>query len=55
MISSTAVLKFSEFGVLKFHFMEAGCMRAINNPFPGPGADNVHRLFGLVPPREEAP
>ena len=34
-------------------------MRGLNNPFPAPGADKVHRRFGLEPPllllREEAP
>ena len=30
--------------------MGAGCMRGLNNPFPAPGAGNVHRWFGLGPP-----
>ena len=39
--------------------MGAGCMSDLNNPFPTPGADSVHRQFGLGPPslllREKAP
>ena len=38
--------------------MGAGCMHALNNPFPDPGADDVHRLFSLRPPSllpEKAP
>ena len=38
--------------------MGTGCLRGLNNPFSAPGADNVHRRFGLEPPsllfREEA-
>ena len=30
--------------------MWAGCMRGLNNPFPSPVADDVHRRFGLGPP-----
>ena len=38
--------------------MGAGCMRGLNNPFPAPGADDVHYRFSLGPPSllpEEAP
>ena len=39
--------------------MGAGCMGGLNNPFPAPGADDVHGQFSLGPPslllREEAP
>ena len=39
--------------------MGAECMHGLNNPFPAPGVDNVHRQFILGPPslllREEAP
>ena len=39
--------------------MGAGCMYDLINPFPVPGADNVHRRFTHGPPslllREEAP
>ena len=38
--------------------MGDGCMCGLNKPFLAPGADNVHRRFGLGPPwrllREEA-
>ena len=30
--------------------MGAGCKRGLNNPFPAPGADDVHRRFSLGPP-----
>ena len=36
----------------------AGCMHGLNNPFPAPGADDVHRRFSLGHPLllpEEAP
>ena len=38
--------------------MGDGCMRGPNNPFPAPGADDVHSRFSLGPPSllpEEAP
>ena len=38
--------------------MGAGCMCNLNNPFPAPDADDVHRRFSLRPPSlllEEAP
>ena len=40
--------------------IDAGCICGLNNPFPAPGADNVHRQFGQIGPpllllREEAP
>ena len=38
--------------------MGAGCMRGLNNLFPAPGTDDVHRRFNLGPPSllpEEAP
>ena len=38
--------------------MGAGSMRGLNNPFPAPVADDVHRRFSLGPPSllpQEAP
>ena len=34
---------------IKFWRVGAGCMRGLNNPFPAPGEDDVHRQFSLGP------
>ena len=33
-----------------WNLIGVGYMRGLNNPFPAPGVDNVHRQFGLGPP-----